>query len=84
LLVLATPLVIFFLRRGKRFQWMRPLLAFGALLVAAGLAVSCGGSSSGQQTTTTEQTYTFFLESQPATGITIDTPLTLTVQTTQQ
>jgi hypothetical protein len=83
LLVLASPLAFFFLCGDMRSQWTRRLLTFGALLVAAGLTLSCGGSGGGQKTTTTGQTYAFFLVSQPATGITIDTPLTLTVETTQ-
>jgi len=85
LLVFASPLAFLFLCRGKRLQWRQRLLALGVLLATLGLTVSCGKTTVIQQTTTTTagQAYVFLLKSQPATGIMIDTPLTLTVQTQQ-
>jgi len=77
--VLAFPIALIFLGAGIFPRWRRRFLAIGLLVVVGAFAGSCGGVS---KTTTTgsSQTYVFFLESQPASGITIDTPLTLTVQ----
>jgi hypothetical protein len=79
MLFIASPLLILFLRRSVRSPWMRRLLVLGVLLTPLGLIVSCGSSGS-KTVATSQQTYAFFLKSQPAAGVTIDTPLTLTVQ----
>jgi hypothetical protein len=75
--VLACPIALIFLGAGICPRWRRRLLSIGVLAVAFVFVNSCGGNSA--VAPTSSQTYVYFLQSQPASGITIDTPLTLTV-----
>lgn len=63
-------------RRGDR----RRLLMLALIAFAAVCVISCGGGTGTTSSKPTAQTYVFLLQSQPASGVTIDTPLTLTVQ----
>jgi len=76
---LACPIALIFLGAGIYPRWRRCFLAIGLLAVAAAFTSSCGGTSSKIGSTGSSQTYVFFLQAQPASGITIETPLTLTV-----
>jgi len=75
--VLACPIALIFLGAGIYPRWRRRLLSLGVMAVASVLVNSCGGNSVAAPTSS--QTYVYFLQSQPASSITIDTPLTLTV-----
>lgn len=74
--LLAFPVVLVFFGAGLSKRWRRNLFSVGVLMVVCAFAGSCGGASA---TATSSQTYVFFLQSQPAPGVTIETPLTLTV-----
>jgi hypothetical protein len=76
-MVLACPIALIFLGAGIYPRWRRRLLSLGVMAVASVLVNSCGGISAA--TSTSSQTYVYFLQSQPASSITIETPLTLTV-----
>ena len=77
-IALACPIALIFLGAGIYPRWRRRFLAMGLLVVAAAFTSSCG-STSGTVGGGSSQTYVFFLQAQPASGITIETPLTLTV-----
>lgn len=76
LLLLLAPLMVLFLKLRRR------TLAFALVLAAAAFMIACGGSSpvAPPANPATGKTYVFFLTAQPANGVTIDTPLTMTVQ----
>jgi FG-GAP-like repeat/Abnormal spindle-like microcephaly-assoc'd, ASPM-SPD-2-Hydin/FG-GAP repeat len=76
-MLLACPVLIIFAGAGLLPRWRRRLLSIGVVAIFAAVAGSCGGTSTPHQTSS--QTYVFLLQSQPASSITIDTPLTLTV-----
>lgn len=77
-IVLACPIALIFLGAGICPRWRRRFLSIGTLAMVAVFAGSCGGNSS--PASTSRLTYVFFLQSQPASSITVETPLTLTVQ----
>lgn len=74
---LACPIALIFLGAGIYPKWRRRFLAIGLLAVAASFTTSC--TSNASVTNSSNQTYVFFLQSQPTSGVTIETPLTLTV-----
>jgi hypothetical protein len=76
---LACPIALIFLGAGIYPRWRRRFLAIGLLAVAAAFTSSCGGTTGKIGGAGSSQTYVFFLQAQPASGITIETPLTLTV-----
>jgi hypothetical protein len=73
----ACPIALIFLGAGIYPKWRRHFLAIGLLVVAVAFTSSC--TSSPNTTDGSSQTYVFLLQSQPASGITIEAPLTLTV-----
>jgi hypothetical protein len=78
LLLLGCPLAILLVGAGTLRRYRRHLLALVLLVLASGLATSCSGS--GTKTQNPGSVYVFLLQSRPASGVTIETPLTLTVQ----
>lgn len=77
-IALACPIALIFLGAGIYPRWRRRLISIGVLAVVAVSTSSC--SSTSGAVPGSSQTYVFFLQSQPASGVNIETPLTMTVK----